>query len=100
MIDKINEQISHLTDDRTEDPNEKFNPDDWKETAAAIENEFGRWVKNLTPDWAKWEERERMGENAAPTVTLRVGFGGATNATTSTSTSIGFGAIGTVSEDG
>jgi hypothetical protein len=100
LIDKINEQISHLTNDRTENPDEKFNPDDWKETAAAIENEFSRWVKNLTPDWAKkWEQRERIGEHAAPTATLRVGFGGATNVTTSTSTSVGFGATDPASED-
>jgi len=60
LIDKINEQISHLTDDRTEDREEKFGPDDWTETVEAIEKEFDRWIKNLAPDWAKkWDQNDK-----------------------------------------
>jgi hypothetical protein len=83
LIDKINEQISHLTDDRTEDREEKFKPDDWTETVEAIEAEFARWVENLTAEWAKkWQERERIGESAPETMSVERSAKGACTAPT------------------
>ncbi|MBR0985349.1 hypothetical protein [Bradyrhizobium liaoningense] len=83
LIDKINEQISHLTDGRTEDQDEKFKPSDWQETADIIESEFSRWLQNLTPEWAeKWEQRERMGADVAETIVVEAGAGGACSAPT------------------
>jgi hypothetical protein len=37
LVDMINEQISHLTSDRTEKQNEKFDEPEWLETANVIE---------------------------------------------------------------
>ncbi|WP_316196299.1 MULTISPECIES: hypothetical protein [unclassified Bradyrhizobium] len=63
LLDMINQQISHLTTGRTENPSCKFDEADWIETANAIEKEFKRWIDNLSPEWfEKWEQRERMGE--------------------------------------
>jgi hypothetical protein len=63
LVELINTQISHLTADRTEKQEEKFDEVHWLETAAAIEKELDRWIKNLKLEWAeKWEQRERMGE--------------------------------------
>src|SRR5580704_17475855 len=63
LVDMINEQISHLSSDRTEKQNEKFDKPSWLETADAIEKEFKRWIDNLKPEWAtKWGQRERIDE--------------------------------------
>jgi len=63
LVDKINQQIEHLTTKRTKKQLEKFNEPDWVETADAVEKELNRWIANLHPDWAKkWNRRERMGE--------------------------------------
>ena len=77
LVDMINEQISHLTVDRTQKQEEKFDEPQWRETAEAVENELNRWIKNLKPGsaekpgWAeKWEQRERMGEAEAGVINL------------------------------
>jgi hypothetical protein len=62
LIDMINNQISHLTTNRTHKREEKFDEQDWQETTKAVAEEFTRWSKNLKSEWAKkWEERERFG---------------------------------------
>src|SRR5262249_11710257 len=61
LIKMVNEQISHLSSDRTENQNEKFDEPRWVETADAIEKEFNWWTDNLTADWATiWASRQRM----------------------------------------
>jgi hypothetical protein len=85
LVDMINEQISHLTSDRTEVQTEKFDEPEWTETAEVIEKEFERWIGNLNVDWAaKWEQRERMDEIARvkATITMRNHFSGACTAPT------------------
>ena len=83
LVDMINEQISHLTSDRTENQNEKFDEPQWLETASAIEKEFKRWTNNLSSRWAaKWEKRERMDEAAALEISTNSHFGGACTAPT------------------
>lgn len=89
LVDMINEQISHLTSDRTEKQNEKFDEPEWLETADAIDKEFKRWIDNLTPEWAtKWEQRERMDEAATLEVNMTPHFGGACTAPTFSSNHI------------
>jgi hypothetical protein len=87
LVDMINEQISHLTSDRTENQNEKFDEARWTETAESIEKEFVRWTCNLTNDWVeKWENRERMDEALhAQSVPVQSHFSGACTAPTSSS---------------
>lgn len=76
LVDMINEQISHLSSDRTEKQNEKFDEPAWLETANATEKEFKRWIDNLKPEWVtKWGQRERMDEVA--TLEVEAHFGGA-----------------------
>jgi hypothetical protein len=63
LVEMINKQISHLTADRTQKQEKKFDEPHWRKTDEAVENELKRWIKNLKPEWAeKWEQRERMGE--------------------------------------
>jgi hypothetical protein len=63
LVEMINTQISHLTTGRTEKREEKFDAPHWRETAEAVEEELNRWIANLKPVWAaKWEQRERMGD--------------------------------------
>jgi hypothetical protein len=90
LVDMINEQISHLTSDRTDNQEEKFDEPEWIETAGAIEKEFVRWTGNLTSDWAeKWEKRERMDEAArAQFLNVQSHFSGACTAPTFSSTQI------------
>ena len=90
LVDMINEQISHLTSDRTDIQEEKFDGPEWIETAEAIEKEFVRWTGNLTSDCAeKWEKRERMDEAArAQFLHVQSHFSGACTAPTSSSTQI------------
>jgi hypothetical protein len=89
LVTMINEQISHLTSDRTENKNEKFDEPHWQETANAIEQEFKRWTDNLSSDWAKkWEERERMDEAAKFQMNIFGHFGGACTAPTSLSSCV------------
>jgi hypothetical protein len=83
LVDMINEQISHLTSDRTEQQDEKFDAPEWLETANAIEKEFQRWVANLKPEWVhKWEQRERMNEAAKLELKIDGHFGGGCTAPT------------------
>jgi hypothetical protein len=91
LVDMINEQISHLTSDRTENQNEKFDKPEWQETADAIETEFNRWVSNLTSDWAaKWEKRERMDEAACSEMMINISshYAGASSSPTFSSDQI------------
>jgi hypothetical protein len=83
LVDMINEQISHVTSDRTEQQDGKFDVPEWLETANAIENEFQRWIANLKPEWAqKWEQRESMDEAARRELKIESHFGGACTAPT------------------
>lgn len=89
LVDMINEQISHLSSDRTENQNEKFDEPQWLETADAIEKEFKRWTDNLIPDWAvKWAGRERMDEAATLEFNIEGHFGGACTAPTFSSSQV------------
>jgi hypothetical protein len=81
LVDMINEQISHLTSDRTEKQNEKFCESEWLETTDAVDQEFKRWIDSLKPEWAtKWGQRERMDEAAKLEVSTEAHFGGACTA--------------------
>ena len=72
LVEMINEQISHLSSDRTERQKEKFDEPAWLETANATEKEFKRWIDNLKPEWAtKWGQREQMDEAATLEVEAR-----------------------------
>src|SRR5438093_2345849 len=89
LVDMINEQISHLTSDRTENQKEKFDEPEWLETADSIEKEFKRWTTSLSIDWAdKWEKREHMDETARGQVNMQSHFSGACTAPTFLSTQI------------
>jgi hypothetical protein len=48
LIKKINEQISHLSKDRTRNPNEKLGPTDWETISASLEAEIERFAINLS----------------------------------------------------
>ncbi len=88
LVDMINQQISHLTSNRTENQKEKFDEPQWRETASLVEEEFKRWTNNLSHEWAaKWEKRERMDEAAASEATIKAHFGGQSSAPMSISSS-------------
>jgi hypothetical protein len=53
---KINQQISHLTADRTSDATKKLGPRDWAKIKGAVEKEIARWEEALSPEYkAKWK---------------------------------------------
>ena len=83
---KINQQISHLTAERTAIAEEQLGPDQWAKIKKAIEAEIARFEKALAPEYqAKWTFHPRI-------VAVATGALGATNAismtTTSTSVSV------------
>jgi hypothetical protein len=55
LYDKINQQISHLTVERTRVTGDKLGPHEWKQIRDAIERELARMEAALTPtaraDW-------------------------------------------------
>jgi hypothetical protein len=76
LVEMINTQISHLSPNRTEKQEEKFDEPHWLETADAVEKELKRWIRNLKPEWAeKWQQRERMGEAEAEGEAAAIGSG-------------------------
>jgi hypothetical protein len=84
LVDKINQQIEHLTTKRTKKRKEKFDEPDWVETVHAVEKEFKRWIANLKPEWVKkWDERERMGEDDGGVLTVEGHVNGASSEPTS-----------------
>jgi hypothetical protein len=53
---KINQQISHLTADRTADAAQKLGPKEWAKIRGAVEKEIARWGESLSPEYkAKWK---------------------------------------------
>ena len=55
---KINQQISHLTSDRTDDPKKQLGMKEFRKTGEAIEKEIARFEKSLT---ARSEELWKRG---------------------------------------
>jgi len=81
LVKMMNDQISHLSSDRTENDHEKFGVAEWLEATNAIQDELRRWTSCLTPDWAaKWENRERMDEAAASEIAVLTNYNGASSA--------------------
>lgn len=73
LFDKLNEQIAHLTADRTAEGSEQLGPTQWAEIKDAIENEISRFEKALTSDYKPtWKP-------AKDTIVMAAGTPSATN---------------------
>jgi hypothetical protein len=85
LLDKINEQISHLSDDRVRRSKKKIDAALRHEIATAVEGEIARFLQNLTTDYDKI--CKIVPRNPS---TIRADFGGTSSTvTTAVSTVVG-----------
>ena len=70
LLDKINEQIAHLTADRTAVASEQLGPTHWAQIKEALESEISRFEKTLKPEHnPTWKCTKRVSVIAAATQT-------------------------------
>ncbi|HWM48843.1 MAG TPA: hypothetical protein VNR11_18220 [Xanthobacteraceae bacterium] len=95
---KINQQIAHLTRERTDDEKYKLSDHEREQTFQVIQKELARWERELTPECrAVWEQglREMQVDDGYGSI-VAPEHGGATNVVESISSQGGTSAISSV----
>lgn len=77
---KINQQVSHLTAERTAVANEQLGPEEWRKIRSSIETQIKRFENALKPEYkAKWTPTPKI-------IAVKPGAPGPTNAIWMTAT--------------
>jgi hypothetical protein len=76
---KLNNQLSHLSYERTEEPNEKIGVNERKQLLDMIHDQLVRWIGHLKPEYDR--SKVSIGALGAARAAVIAGIGGTTNTT-------------------